>query len=215
MPLSSFTSSYAPHPLAVLTHLATAVLRASNLHHAIERQRARNRSQAEPGFGLDEGKEGVLVGLGLRGGSRKTAAAAGGNDAGLVLEMELRRRSGRAVAETFVLVPSLLHPTKTQTQTTSKRPPEASPSKLYLLSDHPAFLDPAAAAAGAQGNGEEGEEGPESTFNLGLTEKQRRDREGIVLPYFDAQTEIGAGEGGRILYEMGREDDFDDEEDEI
>lgn len=37
----------------------------------------------------------------------------------------------------------------------------------------------------------------------------------MVLPYFDAQTEIGGGEGGRILYEMGREDDFDEEEDEI
>jgi elongator complex protein 5 len=61
----------------------------------------------------------------------------------------------------------------------------------------------------------EGDEEPESTFNLGLTDKQRKDREGIVLPYFDAQTDIGAGQGGRILYEMGREDDFDDEEDEI
>jgi elongator complex protein 5 len=55
----------------------------------------------------------------------------------------------------------------------------------------------------------------EATFNLGLTEKQRRDREGVVLPYFDAQVEVGGGEGGRILYEMGREDDFDEEEDEI
>ncbi len=60
--------------------------------------------------------------------------------------------------------------------------------------------------------------GMETTFSLGLTEKQRRDREGVVLPYFDAQTDAGGGGGeggGRILYEMGREDDFDDEEDEI
>jgi elongator complex protein 5 len=51
-----------------------------------------------------------------------------------------------------------------------------------------------------------------------LTEKQRRDREGVVLPYFDAQKDGGGpGEGGRILYDMGEEDreDFDDEEDEI
>jgi elongator complex protein 5 len=49
-----------------------------------------------------------------------------------------------------------------------------------------------------------------------LTEKQRRDREGVVLPYFDAQKgEWGTGEGGRILYEMDRVDDFDEEEDEI
>jgi len=35
----------------------------------------------------------------------------------------------------------------------------------------------------------------------------------VVLPYFDAQK--GGGEGGRILYDMGEEDDFDEDEDEI
>ena len=50
-----------------------------------------------------------------------------------------------------------------------------------------------------------------ATFELGLSAKQRRDREGVVLPYCDAQQR----EGGRILYEMGVEDDFDDEEDEV
>jgi elongator complex protein 5 len=79
------------------------------------------------------------------------------------------------------------------------------------LNDHLVFRDPVA----GDGEAKEDEDEAETTFNLGLTEKQRRDREGIVLPYFDAQTDIGAGEGGRILYEMGREDDFDDEEDEI
>ncbi|KAI0433082.1 Elongator complex protein 5 [Xylaria sp. FL1042] len=245
-PIPSISSSpYAPHPLTILTHLATAVLRTSNLHHAIERRRAQNRSQREPEFGLDEGKEGVLVGLGLRGGkvaqSTTTHTSNGSSGpssmiGGLVLEMELRRRSGRAVAETFVLVPSAASLSQSQSQSHSYANAKAdaqqkvaissltpSISKLYLLSDHPAFLDPEAEAiaggsAQGAGRGEEGEEGeqqPESTFNLGLTEKQRRDREGIVLPYFDAQTDIGAGEGGRILYEMGREDDFDEEEDEI
>ncbi|KAI1420143.1 Elongator complex protein 5 [Xylaria sp. FL1777] len=249
----SSSSSYAPHPLTVLTHLATAVLRTSNLHHAVERRRAQNRSQREPEFGLDEGREGVLVGLGLRNGKVAAAqsqsqslsqsqfqfqfASAGTGTGtamsqGLVLEMELRRRSGRAVAETFVLVPA---PASKATQHANananananvyaqRSDISPSTSKLYLLSDHPAFLDPETAAsaqgtgvgAGKGGGGGEEEEQPESTFNLGLTEKQRRDREGIVLPYFDAQTDIGAGEGGRILYEMGREDDFDEEEDEI
>ncbi|GAW19003.1 hypothetical protein ANO14919_084870 [Xylariales sp. No.14919] len=210
VPLSlppSYSTSYAPHPLTLLSHLATAVLRASNLHHAIERQRALNRSQREPEFGLDEGREGVLVGLGLRNGkvaAAQSASAGTGAAQGLVLQMELRRRSGRAVAERFVLVPG-----SKPAETT--RLGLAAP-KLYLLSDHPAFIDPKAAPAGGGGGGEDE---PESTFNLGLTDKQRRDREGIVLPYFDAQTDIGAGEGGRILYEMGREDDFDEEEDEI
>ncbi|KAI2633859.1 Elongator complex protein 5 [Xylaria nigripes] len=208
VPLSlphSFNTSYSPHPLTILSHLATAVLRTSNLHHAIEHQRARNRSQRSPEFGLDEGKEGVLIGLGQRNG--KVAATSSGT--GLVLSMELRRRSGRSVAETFVLVPSA-QPAPTSASAVAEGParPDAAPSKIYLLSDHPEFADPEAASA-------DGEDEPESTFNLALTEKQRRDREGIVLPYFDAQTDIGAGEGGRILYEMGREDDFDDEEDEI
>ncbi|KAI0865796.1 Elongator complex protein 5 [Xylaria cubensis] len=218
VPLSlpaSFSSSYTPQPLTVLSHLATAVLRAANLHHAIERRRALNRSQQAPEFGLDEGKEGVLVGLGLRKGKVAAADQSGNGTGGLVLEMELRRRSGRAVAETFVLVPGpspgIKSPPTSSMQAQMARL-EITSSKLYLLSDHPAFLDPEAEAS-AQGTG--GEEEPESTFNLGLTEKQRRDREGIVLPYFDAQTDIGAGEGGRILYEMGREDDFDEEEDEI
>ncbi|KAI0108624.1 Elongator complex protein 5 [Nemania sp. FL0031] len=230
VPLSlpaSFSTSYAPHPLTILSHLATAVLRVSNLHHAIERQRALNRSQPEPEFGLGEGREGVLVGLGLRSGkvaSAHSISIGTGATPGLVLEMELRRRSGRAVGETFVLLPSGPNGPGTKPIPTAGSPPEVArvraqmakleitPSKLYLLSDHPAFLDPEAASATSGGGGEDE---PESTFNLGLTEKQRRDREGIVLPYFDAQTDIGAGEGGRILYEMGREDDFDEEEDEI
>ncbi|KAI1819519.1 Elongator complex protein 5 [Xylaria intraflava] len=190
VPLSAPMPPYAPHPLTLLSHLATAVLRVSSLPHAIERQRAQNRSQREPAFGLDEGKEGVLVGL-----SGKTGA----NQRGLVLEMELRRRSGRAVAETFVLVPG------------AQASPDAAktaPMRIYLLADHPEFAGPETAS-------DAGEDGPESTFDLGLTEKQRRDRAGVVLPYFDAQTDVGAGEGGRILYDMGREDDFDDEEDEI
>ncbi|KAI0540179.1 Elongator complex protein 5 [Xylaria digitata] len=210
VPLSlpvSFSTSYTPHPLTVLSHLATGVLRASNLHHAIERQRALNRSQREPEFGLDEGKEGVFVGLGLRNGKVAAAQSGGISTRGLVLEIELRRRSGRAVAETFVLVPSPIPISKT----TDMERLGQTPSKLYLLSDHPALVDPEAASSPGQG----GEDEPESTFNLGLTDKQRRDREGIVLPYFDAQIDIGAGEGGRILYEMGREDDFDEEEDEI
>ena len=171
-----------PHPLSVLSHLATAIFRLSSLHHEVERQRARNRSLQEPEFGLTEGQEGILVGLKGRAGSGQ----------GYVLEMEMRRRSGRAVIEKFVLLPG---------------EDKGGLASLSLLKDHEEFRAP----------DDEGhvEEEPESTFNLGLTEKQRRDRERVVLPYFDAQTDIGGGEGGRILYEMGREDDFDEEDDDI
>lgn len=168
----------------MLNHLATAVLRVSSQYQTLERRRAQNRSLPEPDFGLDEGREGVLIGLNAR-------------TDGVVVEMELRRRSGRAVVERFVLTSS------------SSREGAAATATLSLLSDHPLF------AAPEETGGGEDEEMADTTFSLGLTEKQRKDREGIVLPYFDAQEDVGGGEGGRILYEMGREDDFDDEEDEI
>ncbi|KAF4984236.1 hypothetical protein FZEAL_524 [Fusarium zealandicum] len=183
-------SEYEPHPFTVLCHLATAILKLSSLYQEIERQKARNRSIQEPEWGLNEDREGVLVGLGEKGREKSE------DSKGVVVHMELRRRSGRTVTEKFIV--------------SSKESSSPVPGKVCLLTDHPMFAAPA--AGGETG---EGEEEPESTFNLGLTEKQRKDREGIVLPYFDAQTDIGAGEGGRILYEMGREDDFDDEEDEI
>lgn len=184
-------SEYEPHPFTILCHLATAILRVYSLHQEIERQRARNRSIQEPEWGLKEDREGVLIGLGGKHNSSE------GN--GVVVHMELRRRSGRTVSEKFILAPK-----------DASAVPSMIPSKASLLSDHPMFGAPV-----DDGGAAEGEDEPESTFDLGLTDKQRKDREGIVLPYFDAQTDIGAGEGGRILYEMGREDDFDDEEDEI
>lgn len=188
-------NEYAPHPFAVLTHLATAVLRLSSLAHEIERQKARNRSVPEPEFGLREGREGVLIGLQ----ARKPESRGDG----FVVQMELRRRSGRPVTGTFVVV----------TPTGAERKLGAL-SSFSLQENYPGFKPPEdEGATASQAN--EGEEQPQSTFNLGLTDKQRSDREGVVLPYFDAQTDIGGGEGGRILYEMGREDDFDDEEDEI
>jgi elongator complex protein 5 len=80
---------------------------------------------------------------------------------------------------------------------------------VTLLDDNILYNPPMERDPGAEN------EEPTSTFELGLTDKQRRDREGVVLPYFDAQSGDGPGEGGRILYDMGEEDDFDEEEDEI
>lgn len=198
-------NEYEPHPFTVLCHLATAVLRLSSLDHEMDRQRARNRSLVEPEWGLKEDREGVLIGLRRSQAQQPTeqvpAAPA------VVIEMELRRRSGRAVSEKFILYPG----GGSSSKAASAAAAVASTGKVMLLTDHAMFAVPAAGA----GEDGQGEEEPESTFNLGLTDKQRKDREGIVLPYFDAQTDIGAGEGGRILYDMGREDDFDDEEDEI
>ncbi|UNI18640.1 hypothetical protein JDV02_004895 [Purpureocillium takamizusanense] len=207
-------NEYEPHPFTVLSHLATAVLRVSSLRQEVDRQGARDRALQEPEWGLKEGREGVIVGLRPRGSSSR-AGEDGSHSGGVVIDMELRRRSGRTVAEKFILQPPAANASSSATAAAAVGRP---PGKISLLTDHHIFAKPTAAAAGGGGAGGDGEqEEPESTFNLGLTEKQRKDREGIVLPYFDAQTEIGAGEGGRILYDMGREDmdDFDDEEDEI
>jgi elongator complex protein 5 len=195
---------YEPHPFTVLCHLATAILRLSSLSQEIERQRARNRSVVEPEWGLREEREGVLIGLK---GSGSGSSREGDMTRGVVIDMELRRRSGRTTTEKFTLMPA-------STAAASAASTVREPGTLTLLSDHAMFASPEGAAAQGGADGDE-EQQPESTFDLGLTEKQRRDREGIVLPYFDAQEDIGAGEGGRILYDMGREDDFDDEEDEI
>jgi elongator complex protein 5 len=115
--------------------------------------------------------------------------------------MELRRKSGRGVVEDFVLLDVLSSSANGGAQ-------------IVLLDEHPLYAPEIVSAdqGGGAGGGEEVEEG---TFSLQLTEKQKRDREGVVLPYFDAQK--GGGEGGRILYEMSEVDreDFDEEEDEI
>ena len=120
----------------------------------------------------------------------------GGNDArGIVVEMEHRRKSGRSVVELFFL------PTHVEGS--------LMPRKPVLLDDYPLYREkPEDDKLGTD------DEVSDTTFELRLTDKQRRDREGVVLPYFDAQKDEG-GVGGRILYDMGVEDDFDEEEDEI
>ena len=123
---------------------------------------------------------------------------------GLVLEMEHRRKSGRGVREWFFLPLSLSQPSDTTAPTKLAR------ETVVLLEDHPACRALTTKPEAGGGGDEEPDGG---TFELGLTEKQRRDREGVVLPYHDAQK--GGVEGGRILYDMGSEDDFDEEEDEI
>jgi elongator complex protein 5 len=190
-------------------YLATAILRVENLTQVVQRKKARERSLVEPGWGLGEGREGVL--FGLRGGK---GGVDGEGNGGVVVEMEVRRKSGRGVREVFVL--STSNSTAGSTTLEGIRRGEVC-GKICLLDDHPLYAPPAAKEEGSKGNGmeETGDGEVETTFNLGLTEKQRRDREGVVLPYFDAQRGEGSGEGGRILYEMDRVDDFDEEEDEI
>ncbi|KAL2353220.1 Elongator complex protein 5 [Cryomyces antarcticus] len=196
---SSSLSPYIPLPLTLLKYLATTIFTLHSFSHVLACKAAADRSLAEPVFGLEEGMEGVLVGL-------------GSNDStGLVLEMEYRRKSGRGVKETYFLPsPPKLQPPIVRT---ASQPQRAVRELVILLEDYPLYHRDPKEALDA-GKGADGEDVMDTTFNLGLTEKQRRDREGVVLPYFDAQAGKG-GMGGRILYDMGAEDDFDEEEDEI
>lgn len=87
-----------------------------------------------------------------------------------------------------------------------------------LLDDHPLYRRSLGLLDDRAREGSAEDQFGATTFDLRLTRKQRDDRAGVVLPYFDAQREEsggGGGGGGRILYDMGVEDDFDEEEDEI
>ncbi|KKK21591.1 hypothetical protein P175DRAFT_0534562 [Aspergillus ochraceoroseus IBT 24754] len=183
-------SPYSPSPLTLLSYLATTVIRLHSFSHILAQKAARDRSLVAPVFGLEEEQDGILLG-------RLDKPAGKESGEGVVLEMEHRRKSGRGVLEWYILPPASRYPS-TQVK-----------EIVTLLDDHPLYRPAEESDAGA------GDEEPESTFELRLTERQRREREGVVLPYFDAQHGDGPGEGGRILYDMGEEDDFDEEEDEI
>lgn len=171
-------------------------------------KRHRDKSLLPPRWGLLEehpggrggGIEGVVVGMGSNARS------------GIVLEFEHRRKSGRGVQEWFYLLPGALKLEK------GKVGPPGALGTPILLEDHPEWgLSEQVEYGGSVGEGGGEEEMPQTTFDLGLTEKQKKARDEVVLPYFDAQDKMGvSGGGGRILYMPEREaDDWDEEEDEL
>ncbi|KAF1831695.1 hypothetical protein BDW02DRAFT_531334 [Decorospora gaudefroyi] len=195
LPAQDAEASYAPQPLDLIKYLATTVITCKSLAHVLAAKAAKERSLAEPTFGLLQGAEGIVQSLDA-------------NDTrGIVLEAEFRRKSGRPESETFFLRPGDHYdyntPMPGYAVGTLKR------EFVVLLAQVPAYASKEVIGR-VQAAGNE----IESTFELGLTEKQRQARGAVVLPYFDAQKGEG-GEGGRILYDMGAEDDFDEEEDEI
>ena len=125
-----------------------------------------------------------------------------------MLEAEFRRQSGREESAIYFLRAANI---------SDYQKPASGASVGVLKQEFVTLLDliPAYSNQDTTTNVQNSDE-MESTFNLGLTDKQKIARDGVVLPYFDAQKTMGdAGEGGRILYDMGAEDDFDEEEDEI
>ncbi len=186
----------ARHHFRLLSYLATTSITVHSLAILLAEKAAQAKSLAAPSFGLSGELEGVIVGL-----KPKSFVKLKSEEKGVVLELEHRRKSGRGVREWFFL--------PTPATTTKFAAPQGFRETVILLDDHPLFRRP----------NDEGEDVDQElsgmTFELGLTERQRLEREGVVLPYFDAQKAGGGGEGGRILYDMGVEDDFDEEEDEI
>ncbi|KAL1960026.1 hypothetical protein VTO42DRAFT_198 [Malbranchea cinnamomea] len=184
--------AYSPSPLSLFTYLATTLITVHSLAHVLAQKAARDRSQIAPLFGLAEETSGIIIG---RVDQPKNLAG----NVGIVLEMEHRRKSGRSITEWYFLPSS------------SRYHAQQAKEVVILLQDHPLYQQQ------EEHGGTQYQESwePESTFELGLTERQRRERENVVLPYFDAQKGEGPGEGGRILYDMGEEDDFDEEEDDI
>jgi elongator complex protein 5 len=194
-PSASGVDAYAPQPLELLKFMATSVITCHSLSHVLAAKAARERSLAEPTFGMQSGAEGIVQCLYAN------------DPSGIVLEAEFRRKSGRPESETYFLRPSrdsdYHRPIQQQIYGTLKQ------EFVTLLSQHPAYANKDIVGSVAAADDE-----METSFNLSLTDKQKAAREGVVLPYFDAQKQEG-GEGGRILYDMGEEDDFDEEEDEI
>ncbi|KAF3926025.1 hypothetical protein ABW20_dc0108317 [Dactylellina cionopaga] len=188
-------NAYSPDPIELLKYLCTTLISVYSPSHIFSQKRALDKSLPVPTFGLDEGIEGSIMSLGSNTGWCDTCNAKE-KSAALIYELEHRRMSGRAMREWFFLMCHASKKTK---------------EKLILLEDHPAY-NPSLELPENTDDG--GLEDKDLTFSLGLTAKQKVDRDGVVLPYFDAQSEEG-GTGGRILYVPGREDDWDDEEDEI
>jgi len=116
---SGASNPYVPEPLKLLKYLATTILSTHSLHHVLAAKTARERSRVAPEFGLQEGLEGVVQGLGSNGAD------------GMVVEMEHRRRSGRGVGEWYFL-PSTKGVASTSASGKSRE-------GVMLLEDHPAY----------------------------------------------------------------------------
>ncbi|KAI4912082.1 uncharacterized protein J4E92_010127 [Alternaria infectoria] len=188
-------SPYAPQPLELIKYMATSIITCKSFAHCLAAKAAAERSLPEPTWGMLEAAEGIIQDLDAN------------DNRGIVMEAEFRRKSGKPEGETYFL--------RTPRPEDYHDPMPGIPNGT-LKQEYVILLDMQPAYAGnVSGLIQDVAENPNSTFNLALTEKQKQAREEVVLPYFDAQKGEGAGEGGRILYDMGSEDDFDEEEDEI
>ncbi|KAH6642419.1 Elongator subunit Iki1-domain-containing protein [Boeremia exigua] len=188
--------AYAPQPLELFKYMATTVVTCKSFAHVLAAKAAKERSLPEPTHGLLQGAEGIVQCLHAN------------DPRGIVIEAEFRRKSGRPESESYFLRAA---------RVSDYNAPLAGMAFGTLRQEFVTLLDQVPGYNNKELTGlvDAAASEMESTFSLGLTDKQKQAREGVVLPYLDAQKGEGAGEGGRILYDMGEEDDFDEEEDEI
>lgn len=177
-----------------MSYLATTIITVHSLSALVAEKAARDRSLPTPVFGLAQEVEGIVIGL------KPASKRVNPHEKGIVIELEHRRKSGRGVLEWYFL-PSYSAPTKAT--------PRTFRETVMLLDDHSLFHRDVEIQAAPDADL------TDMTFSLNLTDRQRQERDGVVLPYMAAQKSGATNEGGRILYNMGSEDDFDDEEDEI
>lgn len=178
----------------LLKYLSTTLITVHSIHHVLLRKQHNDHSLPPLTWGLDEGVEGIVVGLGSN------------SPDSVVLEMEYRRKSGRGVVEWFYL------PLADKEVPVEKNGNGKDKDQVTLLEDHPRWR---LSEQVRQQEGHVEEDEMRTTFELGITKRQKKARDEVVLPYMDAQKEGGGG-GGAILFTPEKEvDDFDEEEDEL
>ncbi|ORY10250.1 Elongator subunit Iki1-domain-containing protein [Clohesyomyces aquaticus] len=193
--VAPITEPYAIKSLDVAKHMATAILACKSLAHVLAAKAAKQRSLPEPTHGMLEDTEGIVQSI------------TGNDRRGTVVEAEFRRVSGRPEFENFWVRRCLT--------SDFEQPPAGFPfgplkkEFVMCLDEFPLYSNQETVDKILTKHDE-----TDMTFKLDLTMRQKEARDSVILPYFDAQSGEG-GEGGRILYDMGAEDDFDEEEDEI
>ncbi|RPA81998.1 hypothetical protein BJ508DRAFT_376126 [Ascobolus immersus RN42] len=192
-----------PTPLRLLKFLSTAILTIRSSTQALINKQRVDRCLAPWRFGwwdvdfgeedCDEGDEVDEHGIPwprYRNSSGKPE---------FIVEFEIRRKSGRGMLGKVLM---------------KKQSEESEKWEIEDVESIPGWVPDVASKGPAEQ--EEDDWSGLTSFSLGLTEEQKKKRDELELPYYDAQKGLSGDKGGgRILYVPEDVDDWDDEEDEI
>ncbi|KAJ2889587.1 hypothetical protein GGI21_006515 [Coemansia aciculifera] len=137
-----------------------------------------------------------------------------------VLRLEHKRQSGKVCFEvaTFEIGDQLL-PEFSSVNANSGTLASAMnnldlSSPLEAQTSRGSTVEPALAAARPLQQQSQASSDPAAnlSFNLNLTDKQRRDKAEVALPYLEARVADTAGGGGEIIYQLDEEDDWDEDD---